>query len=874
MTILARATVILGADIIGLTRKLNEAEQRVRQAGERMQEIGGRLSTYVTLPILAAGAASVKMAADFDESMRKIAALTTTSREQVNAWREDVRALAVELGKSPAEAAEALFFITSAGIEGEHAMEALRAALTASAIGLGETQTIAFAAGSAMNAYADAGLTATRATEILAAAIKFGSFEAAQLAPVIGDVVGTASALKIGLDNVAGVLAVFSRTGTSASEGATQLNSIMSVLLGTSAEGEKILNTAGLSLKELRDVASGPGGLIAVMRILDESLSLEQLRVVIPNIRAFRGVMNALAQNAEVVDQIMAGTADSVGFLDKALKESMGPMFELRVAWARLKDALIEAGDVMIPIVVPAINAISHAVRALAELLGNLPTALQRVLVVMALIVAAVGPLMVTLGALIKLLPAGMALFSGLVGPILLAAAAIGALVAAGMAVAEHWVWLKQQAVALWTLIKDVFFTGIEFVLDKLIELGDLIEDIPDVAKRALPGFGIISNAMMSVSNAALSMRAGVREAHEGMLVDAGATLSKLEAELLGVADAASGKSGKGGKGDKGGSKPPVWIAALSEAATELAASLDLARRMEAALGDAFDESEARIKAFEHAITSAIANKVPVTNAALQGWIAQLRTMQSAAETAAFSLQLNLEIELRRITAAIESAKDPLAAYNAELSKLQEQLALGLISWEQYIERVKAAKDAFDGVAAKANDVGEQINQALADTAGRAVDEFVDGLVGAGQSFGEFVAQMLLDIGKLILKLELLKLLFPNAGPGGLGSIFGIGGHAHGGFIAAGGVGLVGEQGPELISAGHGGLTVTPMPAQHAASPGEMNGGITVPVSIPVAAMDSRDVQRFFAENEGLVASAVTRAVQKSMALRRLLGRG
>ncbi|GAF67930.1 unnamed protein product, partial [marine sediment metagenome] len=291
------------------------ASRAMEQAGERMSKAGKKMTTSLTLPLLGIAGAGVKIAADFDASMRKIVGLVGIPIEQVNEWREDVRHLGVQYGASAKEAADALFFITSAGLRGAEAMETLEVALAASAAGMGEVKVVADAATSAMNAYSVAGLTATRATEILTAGVRMGKLESEQLAPVMGRITGTAAALNVSFEDVVGTLAVFSRTGTQAAEGATQLLSMMSSLLGTSKEGEEALIGEGLSLEKLRDIAAKPGGLLQVMRLLNRTFkgNQEALKSVIPNLRAFRGVMNALAQDTEAVDFVMQGVRDSVG---------------------------------------------------------------------------------------------------------------------------------------------------------------------------------------------------------------------------------------------------------------------------------------------------------------------------------------------------------------------------------------------------------------------------------------------------------------------------------------------------------------------------------------------------------------------------------
>ena len=55
MTIVARARVVLEADTIALTRALQGAEAAMKKSGARMSDIGKKLNTRLTLPLLGAG---------------------------------------------------------------------------------------------------------------------------------------------------------------------------------------------------------------------------------------------------------------------------------------------------------------------------------------------------------------------------------------------------------------------------------------------------------------------------------------------------------------------------------------------------------------------------------------------------------------------------------------------------------------------------------------------------------------------------------------------------------------------------------------------------------------------------------------------------
>jgi hypothetical protein len=190
----------------GLTAALNTASGKLKAFGSKMQSVGGGLSRSLTLPLVAAGLASVKMAFDFDKSMTQIKALVGVAGDEVDAMGQRAKQMALDTGKSATEAGDALFYITSAGLRGEEAMQVLEASLKAAAVGLGETKTIADLATSAMNAYGRDTLSASRATDILTAAVREGKLEASALAGAMGGVIPIASNMGVGFEEVAAAI--------------------------------------------------------------------------------------------------------------------------------------------------------------------------------------------------------------------------------------------------------------------------------------------------------------------------------------------------------------------------------------------------------------------------------------------------------------------------------------------------------------------------------------------------------------------------------------------------------------------------------------------------------------------------------------------
>ena len=190
---IASLNILFRTDISQFNKGLKTAEYKLKKFGGQMQNVGKTMTRSLTLPILAIGAASVKMATEVETSFTKIETLVGLSAEAVDGFKKEVEGISRKTAIGTKELADALFVVTSAGLRGANAIEVLNSASQASAIGLGETKDIARATTAVLQAYGEENMSAARATEILLGTVRAGNLEAADLAPVLGRVIGIAS---------------------------------------------------------------------------------------------------------------------------------------------------------------------------------------------------------------------------------------------------------------------------------------------------------------------------------------------------------------------------------------------------------------------------------------------------------------------------------------------------------------------------------------------------------------------------------------------------------------------------------------------------------------------------------------------------------
>lgn len=386
-----RVEVVIGGDASGAARAFGVAgasAQRFQGAAQRTSLASSRAFRAIGVAAVGVGAglavaakSAVTTAAEFETSMQKIVGLVGVSQGAVDSMSDGVKRLAAEYGKSAPEAADALFFITSAGLRGSEAMEVLEASLKGSVAGLGEIKDIADLATSVVNAYGSENISAGEAADVLAKAVQQGKLESEELAGAMGKVIPVAANMGISFDQVGGAMAAMSKTGTNADEAATQLRQIMVSLLKPTAEADETLASLGLSADGLRKQI-GREGLFATLTTLTDAFgdNEEAQAKVFGNVRALVGVMDLMGSGFEANKKVMDEVANSTGMLDSAYAAVADTgSAKMQRAVAKMNVALIDFGNQIMPAVTDTLTGFSNLVAAIGPPLGKIASALSSI---------------------------------------------------------------------------------------------------------------------------------------------------------------------------------------------------------------------------------------------------------------------------------------------------------------------------------------------------------------------------------------------------------------------------------------------------------------------------------------------------------------
>ncbi len=325
----------------------------------------GRVMRGPALAAVAVGLASVKMGVEFEDSMSKIERLVGVSGKQVDKWKKSILELGPKVGRSPKELADAMFFITSAGLRGKKALDVLEASAKASAAGLGETKEVADAVTSAMNAYGPQVVSASKATDVLTGTVKAGKLEASELAPALGKVLPVASELGVSFEDVGGAVAALSLKGLNASEAVTGLRGIMNKLIKPTSQGKEALEKVGLSADDLRKSVKTKG-LLATLVDMKKKFggNSEQIGKVFEDVEALNAVLSLTNDGGKEAAGVFEKVSDSADLTEEAFRKAAETLkFKLRQALAFAQAMMTRLGVVVIPLILKAIKELGRLFR-------------------------------------------------------------------------------------------------------------------------------------------------------------------------------------------------------------------------------------------------------------------------------------------------------------------------------------------------------------------------------------------------------------------------------------------------------------------------------------------------------------------------------
>lgn len=393
------------------------ASRRVAALGAGLTSVGRRMTTAFTVPVVLAGAASVKMATDFDSAMTRVQTQAGGSARDVRTLTQQILALGGKVQQTPLQLADAMYHLKSVGLDNVQAMKALVQASHLASVGNADLEDTTNAVAGAWRSGIRGAQSFHGAVKTLNAIIGAGNMTMDQLNDAIGTgFLPSARTFGVSLHDIGSALAVMTDEGIPANSAATRLRMSLSLLGAPSQTAANWLATIGIKSKQLgNDMRSG--GLVKAFGDLKEHLAgLSKTGQAFLLSKAFGGgrsssAIMTLLNNFTVLQrkegQITAGMDK---FNKSVTAQGQTPQARFKELVSILATLGVKIGTELLPYVIKGVTWISNLVTSFTQLSAPVKKAAG----IFVLVLAAAGPVLTILGGLtsaiaLLLTPIGLA---------------------------------------------------------------------------------------------------------------------------------------------------------------------------------------------------------------------------------------------------------------------------------------------------------------------------------------------------------------------------------------------------------------------------------------------------------------------------------
>ena len=476
------------------------ALQKIAATGEKWKEVGGNIENAgkkllpVTATVTAFGTASVKTAADFESSMSKVAAVSGASGKEL----EDLTAKAREMGSktkfSASEAAEAMNYMAMAGWKTEDMLSGIEGVMNLAAASGEDLATTSDIVTDALTAFGLSAQDSGHFADVLAAASSNANTNVSMMGETFKYAAPIAGALGFSVEDTAEAIGLMANAGIKGSQAGTSLRTIMTNLSGDvkicgQNIGEVTIATTNAdgSMRDLSDILADCRTAFSGLSESEKAAAAESL-VGKNAMSGFLALMNA----GEGDIAKLSGAINNCNGAAQSMADTMNDNLEgqLTILKSQLQELAISFGEILLP----AVKSIVSFLQGFINVLNSMPDGMKQTIVTIALVAAALGPVLIIIGKVISAVGTIMTIVPKVAGviktvqgafaalnatmlanPIVLIIAAIAALVAAFIYLwntneefRQFWIdlWedIKEIAIAVWEALKAFFSAAWEAI--------------------------------------------------------------------------------------------------------------------------------------------------------------------------------------------------------------------------------------------------------------------------------------------------------------------------------------------------------------------------------------------------------------------------
>ena len=486
----------LQREIAETTQKLKDLEaqaeqsatalQRIAAAGGKLKDIGGKVSgigkdltTYVTVPLAAAGAAGVKSFADVDKTMALANKTMGNTAEQANTLNAAMKDAAANSTYGMSDAANATLNFARAGLDAEQSAAALAPAMNLAAGEGGDLDTVSAGLVATINGFHGSFEEAGTYADVFASACNNSALDVNSLSSAMSVAAPIFSSAGYKVNDAALYMGVMANNGIEADKAANSLKIGIARLVSPAKDGAEMMEQLGISITNsdgsMKDSVTVQKELHDAFANLSESEQIAAASAIFGKnqMAPWLALINTAPGDVNELNASLAACGGTTQDMADTMMNGFGGSIE------KLKSSI----DVLVyslgQALAPTIQSVINFLQGLVDKFNALSPAQQDLIVKIGLFAAAIGPVLLIVGKLMSAVGTIMTVVPKLAGvistvkgafaalnavmlanPIMIVIAAIAGLVAAFIYLWNTNEEFRQFWINLWESIKQAAVTA------------------------------------------------------------------------------------------------------------------------------------------------------------------------------------------------------------------------------------------------------------------------------------------------------------------------------------------------------------------------------------------------------------------------------
>lgn len=450
-----------------------QAMKDLDKVGGKLKGIGKGMMKSVTAPIVAMGTGVMMVGKEYEASMSQVAAISGATGKDLDKLKETAREMGATTRYSASESADALGYMALAGWDVEQMTSALPGVLNLATAGAMDLALASDIVTDTMSMFGMEATEAGRASDIFAAAQSKSNTNVEQLSEALLNAGPAAAAAGADLEQTSAILGIFANQGVKGGRAGTALNAMFRDIKASAEDGAIAIGEHSVSVYDANGSMRAMGDIMADVEKATSGMTTEQRDSALADVfkqQSLSGVNLLLAEGSDALKDLENDIYNSDGVAQN-MADTMDD--NLNGALANMKSALEEVALGFYDMAGGPMTTIIKKITELFQWFGNLSDGAKQWIGIVALVVAALGPLIWLVGSLatgIAGIPAILALLAGPVGAVI---AGIVAVVAIGALLIANWESIKETIKGVFEAIFpdfDLFKNKIEMIWHSIKE--------------------------------------------------------------------------------------------------------------------------------------------------------------------------------------------------------------------------------------------------------------------------------------------------------------------------------------------------------------------------------------------------------------------